>query len=75
MAILFSCIEGLPKRREYLGTFLGRYLSLEDDQHLSQRLRREANNDSSTCRLRSAHGQANNLAPYKVEIRATNKTR
>ena len=53
---LFGCMEGLPERREYLGTFLGRHASPEDGQHLPQRLHGEADSDISTSRLRFANG-------------------
>ena len=68
-------MEGLPGRREYLGTFLGSHSSLEDGQHLPQRPSGEANSNISTSGLCSAYGQANNLASRKAEAKATNITR
>ena len=55
-------------------TFLNSHTPLEDGQHLLQRSTREIDSDISTIGLRSAHGQANNLAPRKAKMKATNKT-
>ena len=72
-AILFNYIEGLPKRREHLWTFLGSHAPPKDGQHLPQIPPGEANSDISTLRPHSAHGQTNNLVPRKAETRMTNK--
>ena len=68
-------MEGLPGRKEHLGTFLGRHAPLEDGQLLSQGPPREADSDINTPRLRSAYGQANHLAPRKAKVRTTDRTR
>ena len=68
-------MEGLLKRRKYLGTFVSSHAPPEDGQHLVQRRFREADSDISTPGLHCAHVQANNPAPRKAEIRATDKTR
>ena len=73
MAILFGYMEGLLGKREHLGTFLGSHAPLEDGQHLSQRLSKEADNDISTSRIRSTNVQANNPALHKAETRAIDK--
>ena len=68
-------MEGLPGRREHLGTFFGYHAPLEDGQQLSQGPPGEANSDISTHELRSAHGQANDPAPRKAKAKTTVKTR
>ena len=68
-------MEGLPRKKEHLRTFLGRYAPPEDGQHLPQGLPGEADNDISTPGLCFTHGQANNLAPREAKAKATNKTR
>ena len=67
-------MERLPRKKEYLGTFLGRYASSKDGQHLLQGSLGEVDSNISIFWLRFAHGQANNPASRKAEIEATNKT-
>ena len=68
-------MKRLPGRREHLETFLDGHAPSEDGHHFPQRPSGEANSDISTPGLRSAHGQANNLAPLEAEIRTTDRTR
>ena len=73
-AILFDCMERLPRRKEYLGTFLGCHVPLDNGQYLSQGPSEEANSNISTPGLRSAHGQVNDPAPCKAKAKTTIKT-
>ena len=67
-------MEKLPGRKEHLETFFDHQASPEDGHHLSQKPSGEADSNISIFRLRSAHSQVKNLAPYKFKAKATNKT-
>ena len=68
-------MEGLPGKKEHLGTFFASHASPEDGQHLSQGPSGEVNCDISIPRLRYAYSQVNNPAPCKAETRAIDGTR
>ena len=64
-----------PEEKNTWEPSLANYVSPEDGQHFPQGPPREADSDISTSGLRSAHGQANDLAPHKAKARATDRTR
>ena len=67
-------MEGLLRRKKHLGTFVGRHVPSDNSQHLPQGPFGEAKRNISIPGLCSAHGQANDLASCKAELRATDKT-
>ena len=66
-------MEELPGRWEYMRTFLGSHVPLEDDQHLLQRLSGEVDSNISIFGLHLTFDQAKNLAPHAARIKTTNK--
>ena len=68
-------MKRLAGRKKYLGTFLDCHAPLKGGQYLSQGPPGEADSNISNFRLCSAHGQANNPAFHKAEVKVTNKTR
>ena len=68
-------MEGLSRKRKHLETFFDSHTSPKDCQHFLQGPPGEANSNINTLELRSAHVQANNLAPRKIETKAAKKMR
>ena len=67
-------MKKLPRKREHLGTFLGRHALPEDGQYLTEGPSGEANSNITIPGLYSIHGLANNPNLRKAEMRATDKT-
>ena len=66
-------MEGLPKRKEHLGTFFGSHASPKNCQHLPQKPSRKTDSNISISGLCFAYGQTNNPDRRKIETRAIDR--
>ena len=66
-------MEELPQGGKYLGIIVSHLAPKKADQHLPQRLPREANCNFSAYRFYSANGQAYSKAYLQAEARPTSQ--